>query len=1330
MATPARVTVPPGGQAVQKQPGPLAVPPRYRRPSLGPQASEALEAARAPLGQALPLRPSWWAGVGNRKVAQGDGRRAYPDLEALAEDLRADLATPRPKTRGRALAGSWFGERGADPDDGGPEARGEVPRTLRTAAVWSLAVGDVDHRPDRPAPTVAELAELVERAGLAAVVFPSPSGVGPVSRARGGRVLLPLVGGELDGGSLSPDAEAGQRALPLLLRAVLGEGLDAGPLNPAGLSYVHPGEAPRGPGDVLVVAGRALDLEALGRWALCAGHVRPRRGRAAESSGYDGAELHQLAERAGYVLGPPSPRGLVPTRCPRAHEHASGGEGGCDLHVAAGWWVCQHTHSAAEGPRAQRQGTATLIRWALEAHPGAGRGLFLEPVRDAAAEVLEVLGDGPGAAVDVSAAGAAVLDVVHGARAHRPRLVRASVGSGKTRGLAAAVARHAPPPRSEEGEYPDGALPKPSALVLVHTRERIADTVRELLAEGPVRPGELVVEGVPKGPGERRAPSEGNGRRLLPVVSTPVPEVRDPTTGEPVCRKLREVLAVVASGASARAVVCNDNGALGEPGRNPCEYREGCRAAVPFEAWGLRPDGTVGPVPTEPVDPGTIVVQVATHAGAPAVEGLRAEAPVVADEVCAAPATPLTLTPETVHAGSLAAAWLPSAASSEQWVGVGAVLRALQLDPSRWVAFEASGDGCAEGRRAWAEGVARAMGGDPAVQGLREFCAGNGPWTLRRRAPNGPGGAVVAWRGLGPPGGEAGGRALRALRAWFTFNVPVRLGGAGHPRVVAPSPMATTLRAAADGGRVVLGFDATGDVPWWRAIVGPAGEVSRVDVAESAEVSRTVVATARGGAASLQAYEGGAAVGARWSGDGTALAELVRAAWGELSREAPEGGEGAGVSRQIVARTLRAWWCLPRAGGPGAAALEACRDREDLSGVVLAALRELVDAPELASAREALEAWRARWPSWVWTWWGSTAARGFDGFKGARALVALGDPWPHPDAVADRASVTREGEADAMRALAAEETAQWWGRARAVRRGGDRVAFVHVGRAVDPSWPRAGTRVVSVRKALAPDAPAPTAAAPQLAAVVPEVQGALPSALRAVLAEGLTLEALAAALEARGLRTSPRQLRRWRDGQEARDPRVVSAVEALVVELAGDGGTETLVRRRLAGILRHRRIRDVWNGPENAGSLARRTVALREMLRRAGVAVPPRAPLDLEAFARGATDPGWIVGALLAPCDRAAVRSVLDVLEARRPSLPSERCPPLHRALHGAAHATPATPPPPDAAPAPAKAPAPPATVRPAAVRPLRAPARVAALRVLAPHGVPVEPLVDLDGTG
>jgi hypothetical protein len=1229
---------------------------------------EALEVARVPLAAVLPLRVSWWQGRRGGAVVGGGGRQTYRRLEDLAGDLRADMLLAAPKGTGRVLVGAIFGDPEAPDGWKSPEALGEAPRQLQHAACWTLAVVDLDHHPERgtPAPTVAEVARDLARAGLAAVVAPSPSALGPVAEARGVHALVPLAPVAFVKGEPGPLAAAGRAALPLLLRGLLGLSLDAGPLGPTGCCYVHPRGSPRSASDVFALSrGAALDLEALGEWALARAIVAaPRKGR--RSVDHDGAQLLALATRAGLVLGAPDARGWVPTRCPRELEHSGpGAAGGCAVHPALGRWVCQHAHSGASERRGARQGTAVLVRWASELHPAAAEGLELEPVRGMAAALRAELDAAAQASGRTVALCSVVDDGAEAAGAASPTrapLLRYPVGSGKTAIAARVVAAQAPPPREDLGAWDPSANPKPAAAVVVHTRERIPDTVRALVTVGA---------------GDGCKP-----RRFLPLVSMPVLE-HLAADGSPLCVHAARAQMLTAAGVAVRPVLCRDEGGKGSPSHSPCERQGHCPAERDRVPWGVHGDGTVGALPGCAGADGEPVL-VVTHAGAPRAADLRAAAPVVIDEACAEPWEPVPLDAATLTAAGTMARWLAPAGDRDVPLGAAAVLHALAANPE---ALELPPGA----RRAWCEDRAAAGGrGVPGVAGWRAFTEGRGRFLLRQRAPFGKAGATLGWPGGGPrggaapvPGGAAGGAGLRAVRAWARGAAVAITGGGAAPlvrAVLVPTPSTELAQEAP----VVVGLDATGTEAVWRAMVGSRGCVEPVHVEGGADVARVLVATGRAGAASLQVYGAaapttenatarGVPCAVRWhSAEGRAAAEVLRAAWAELrraTRASPPGEdpEGAGVTRQLLARTLAAWWALVGEDRAGAVR-EACGGKGGAlwEPGVRRALDALCDDAQLDTLRRDLRAWRAQWPRWRWTWWGSTLTRGSDELRGVRALVSLGDPMPRPEVAAQRAAVTGEDPEASGRALAREALAQWMGRARHLRRAGEPLALVHIGRLAPDGW-SAGVRVVDLAAALAPR---PVTAADRdvaraRAASTPGA-GALACALDALRAGGLRWEHIAA-----NLGVHRNTVRAWAQGATPADPGVVPRVEALAAKL---GGPAAPVRAELAAILRHRTLAAVWRGASSAraGAAVAPEAGLLQLLRRARVAPPPGALDDLARFVEGAEPAAWVLPALAAPVAGSAACTVLELLAMLRPPPPSWR-----------------PTPPPAAVPAPRPAPAP-----------------------------------------
>lgn len=143
--------------------------------SIGAVTREIAEAAiRASLAEAPRTFPvAWFDGAEGPR-----GESADLDASALVADLRALLATPRPKGEGLALLPA-----ATDPD------RTDRERT----AVLRVTFAHVDH--DGGAVTMADAAEVFARLDVAAILYPSPSAPhAPPERTTRWRALVALAG--------------------------------------------------------------------------------------------------------------------------------------------------------------------------------------------------------------------------------------------------------------------------------------------------------------------------------------------------------------------------------------------------------------------------------------------------------------------------------------------------------------------------------------------------------------------------------------------------------------------------------------------------------------------------------------------------------------------------------------------------------------------------------------------------------------------------------------------------------------------------------------------------------------------------------------------------------------------------------------------------------------------------------------------------------------------------------------------------------------------------------------------------------------------------------
>ena len=1185
-------TLPRGPGDVHRTGAPTA--PRY--PSLGALAPAAL--AGSLVEPPCSLAVSWWLGTAPH-VLPGAGRRTYSvpaggwALDALAGDLEPLLFTTAPKGRGEVLCGATFGGEGPDGADS-PEAQGE-PRTDRAATTWDVLVLDSDGKPGGL--TLDAAAEALAARGLGAVLYPSPSHVGPAGPAVRWRALVHVVGWAPDvGKALDAGQGGGTGALARLMCSLLGP-LDSSTQHPGGCCYVHPVVAPRGPGDLRRVPGRALDLGALATWAHVQGFAR-RRGAPPDT--YDLGAIATLLARRG--LGPMTGGGVHEAPCPLEHEHGSGGAGSsCAYDPAGGWWRCLHEHS--NGRRPGPKGLGALVRAALMHWPEACEGLDLRPLSGVAGEVrarvaaeaLEGLRVVDVAAVRdecVEACGAAVLS---GA----PVLLVAPPGGGKTLGNAAGGAKYAP-------EAPEGAEDTKAVWSrVVHTRERLADEVDAVRRE-----------------------ARAGGRVFLPLIATSVPDVLG-ADGAPVCIALDRARALAAAGQSARAILCHDAAAVGTPGHRPCERRRDCPGA---QLWQPAP----GLTPHELGARDRVLV--ATHAAAgAAVAGLRAGGLLSVDEATREPWTVEALTGEALTAGASLASWQSVRGVPDAGDVVASLARALSRD------LEALGLPPGE-RLGWACAQSYARGAADVRRALEAWTSGD-RWPLHSTRP-GRSGTVVGWPHGKVPGGVLGAGALRGLRAWLVGATVLPPSNDGEAwSVLVPSAHTEAMRVALEGGSSVVGFDATGDAAVWRWQTGRDDATTEaVSCEASAELSRVVVATGRGAAVSLLKYTDGAVWSperVRWTGDGAeGVAELLGAVARELAAEAPEGGDGAGVSRGLVSRSLAAWWKLAQGADLAAAVEEACEGAEGARAAVEASVLELRDRADLGPLREALAGWVARWPRWRWTWWGSTLSRGSDVLRDVRALVALGDPYPTPAAVRARCAATGESAESASEALCDAEAVQWFGRARVLRRApGERVALVYVGRRPPRSWTGPGVRVVTVAPER-PRTPPPAAAAARVAP--PTGTTAIASTVRDLRASGWTMERLRAELGG----VAERTLRRWERGETEPPVEVLQRARELLASTEGDR-----VRERVAAVLRHRGAAAVWSGRPRRGGAPVGAASLVALLRAAGQ--PARAGAAvLEALAQGEDSPAVkaLRAALVAPLWEG---SVLDALERVRPPAPA-----------------------------------------------------------------------------
>lgn len=1239
---------PPGeGAVVVRPPGTDARKPGDVDPCTTGLTSARARASAVVAAALVPAPPtvavSWFAGD---RDARPERAERY-DLATLADDLRAIIGTLAPKGAGSVLCPATFGGADGEPD---LSARRRGDALQRSTLVQLDVDGAVDLRAS--APTMRDAVRMLRAWGVAALVWPSPSAVGPAAASTRFRVMVQIAPDVPHGRTdrrVAPSSYAGRRALVRLARAAMpGARIDEVPaVNPLALAFVHPANtckrcgaehpadahAPRAPGDVVQTVGRAVDLDALAALAVTAGVIAPFDASADRHTGgaaYDIDALTALVHAARLTM---HRRGrVIAVECPRAAEHTHGGRGERgDTSCAIGpWrepWRCEHAHGG-DGPLH----TAALVRLALaRVSDGAVRERLdaeLHAARTTAALVRERLAARARESETINALDAVSFMREVGRRARRlheregraAALVRVSPGAGKSRGVGALVDACAPPPASHERDGDVPREPRPVAVALVDQRARIGDIARALLAPDA-------------------------GPRRLPLVHQPVSRVMAPD-GLPECdyeRASGAASAIEAAGGNARTVLCID-------GRCPRAARGDCPAHD-----SLVPHDGDGPRPALAAELGADAprVVVATHA-APSFP--RSGGVLVVDEAHGSPWASLEVDdaePTPLHHAQRLARWQKAEGTAEASARVcGAlheapsVLRDVEAPARLAWAVDRVCEAPAAALRRIDDALAAELGGEGPTDLRGRLAAALNAWAhggalvLRAERRSGHG-RVMRWddgtSGVAPGAGEA----LRAVRAWLAGARvdAVREEGDDAPRgsLVSWGGPATVAAAAwlAAGG-IVVQMDATGDAEVARAMLGAAPLVCAARLNDRRDVAREVVADTRGAARSqFTGLRRGAPRGVRWDRIGSAL-DAVRArvdAW----REAHPGVglDAGGLARQPIARALAAFWALPSTGGDLARAVDAaCVDLRADAGLTSAdvarELGALLNDPRALARASDL---RALVPRWRWTYPGAALARGSNDLRGATVLVQLGDFRPPPHAVAAVAARTDRAPEDEAARLAGDVAVQWFGRARVVREGPP-VLLVHVGELPPPDWCGLdGVAVVGVgdhRRAPAAAAtptPAPSSVRPA------EVDTPAARPLAALLAAGWTAAELSRRLALALHREAPsiaRTLRRWRQGGEAHDAELLAAVVDLAREARAPADA---LRARLVFLARGRGIPRVWSG-------ARGVVGLRTLAELAGVDVDLAA---VEAFAGGGDRPE-VVALLLR--DPGTGGSVLGALEA------------------------------------------------------------------------------------
>lgn len=803
------------------------------------RAAEVIRAALVPAPRELAV--SWFAG---QRDSRPERVEAY-DLDALAADLRALVRSPHPKGEGAALCPAVFGDAGRDaPPD--LDARRRLVNLQRSALVQLDVDGRAADAPSSaPPPTMRAAVEELRAWGVAALVWPSPSAEGPGLEVDRFRIMVQIAP-DVPRGSrdrrIAPSSYAARRALVRLARWCLpGARIDEGPaVNALALAFVHPRHAPRPPGDVHLLRGRAVDLDALAALAVTAGVVPPfdaSADRHREGAAYDLATLRELAAAAGLALHQGGR--VTAVECPRADEHTHGGRGergdtSCAIGPFRESWRCEHSHGGAG-----RLGAAELVRLALARvrDPATRERLDAElhAAEGPVARVRAQLGAAPGAGVtrlhrdDVGGFMREVgryLRTEHAREGRAAAIVRATPGAGKSRGVADLVDACAPPPASDERESADGppTAPRPVAVILADQRDRIPDLARALLA-----------------------PS--SGPRRLPVVHTPVSRVMA-DDGLPECTYERANGAasrIERAGGSARMVLC-ERGKCPRAADNDCAARD---ALVPHDGAGPRPSLAAELGADAPR------VVIATHA---APSRPRDGGPLVIDEAHSAPWCSLEVNdrdPAPLFNAGRLARWQEGEGTADATAIVCDALHATphalrDLEPGARLAWAT--DRVMEASPRTLRRIVDALAGADAPADPRERVA----LALDRWAGAGDGfalvperrnhvGRVLAWRdgtvNVAPDAGEA----LRGVRAWLE-GAPVvavmdETGEAAGSRVTWDAPSTRAARAWFAGGGIVAHLDATADAAVARAMFGDAARWR--DAAEHQRALDAAVAAAR-----------------------------------------------------------------------------------------------------------------------------------------------------------------------------------------------------------------------------------------------------------------------------------------------------------------------------------------------------------------------------------------------------------------------------------------------------------------------------------------------------